>query len=86
HEIYGEEVGLVVETDDIEPIRERLDDALASLPVRMRPKVTLWGAEVISRTHTGKTQRRMLVPRFAEYERRSMSGTVAHIPAAPTNA
>jgi long-chain acyl-CoA synthetase len=76
NEVYGEEVGLVVERETIDDVRDALTAAIERLPVRMRPKVTLWGPDVISRTHTGKTQRRMLVPRFAGYRRRSTAGEI----------
>jgi hypothetical protein len=42
--------------------------ALQSLPVAERPKVILFGAEPIPRTHTGKIQRRKMQPWFATYE------------------
>lgn len=80
HEIYGEEVGLVVDTADIAECEERLMKVVQNMPVRSRPKVVLWGADVIPRTHTGKTQRRMLVPHFAEYRERSATGVVAPLP------
>lgn len=77
HQTYGEEVGLVVDTDDISTVQERLMKAVQEMPVRTRPKVVLWGPDVIPRTHTGKTQRRMLVPHFAAYRDRSAAATVA---------
>lgn len=74
HHAYGEEVGLVVELADLEPFRDRLAKAVAALPVRTRPKVILWGADVVPRTHSGKTKRRMLVPHFEQYGRRGDAG------------
>ncbi|GLW52015.1 class I adenylate-forming enzyme family protein [Kitasatospora phosalacinea] len=77
HQTYGEEVGLVVDTEDMAGVQDRLMKTVQDLPVRNRPKVVLWGQDVIPRTHTGKTQRRMLVPHFAAYRDRSAAGTVA---------
>lgn len=84
NQTYGEEVGLVVDCPDIDVEREALMALVQTIPVRMRPKVVLWGDEIIPRTHTGKTQRRMLVHHFAPYERTGGSGTLARITATET--
>jgi long-chain acyl-CoA synthetase len=65
HKEHGEEVGayLQVESCD-EPLRSRLTTAIQSMPVTERPKVVLFGAEPIPRTHTGKIQRRKMQPWF----------------------
>jgi long-chain acyl-CoA synthetase len=68
HGIYGEEIGLVVDVEDFDSIKAPLRAALRSLPVRMRPKVVLHGDAAIKRTHTGKIQRRMLLPLFKRFE------------------
>jgi long-chain acyl-CoA synthetase len=81
HQTYGEEVGLVVDIAEIAGTEDRLLKVMRDMPVRCRPKVVLWGPDVIPRTHTGKTQRRMLVKRFAAYRDRSAAGIVAPLPA-----
>ena len=45
----------------------RLLAAIEALPADARPKIILHGREPIPRTHTGKVQRRKLVPLFAGY-------------------
>lgn len=79
HEVYGEEVGMVVEVDEIGELEERIRAALRRIPVRIRPKVVLWGEDVIPRTHTGKTQRRMLVRHFEPHSGPAATGTFARV-------
>lgn len=78
-EIYGEEIGLIVETSDMSALQDPLRTVIRAMPVRVRPKVVLWGEHVISRTHTGKTQRRMLVCHFEEHSGPGSAGTFARI-------
>ena len=80
HDVYGEEIGLVVETDDGPALESALGPVLSDLPVRLRPKVVLWGSDAVPRTHTGKTQRRLLVEHFAAY--RAGGGAGAFVPIA----
>ncbi len=77
-ETYGEEIGLVVETDDPMSL-EQVAAVIGDMPVRTRPKVILWGHEVIPRTHTGKAQRRLLVEHFHQFRRRTQALVVAKI-------
>jgi long-chain acyl-CoA synthetase len=68
HAMHGEEVGAYVETDAWgEALQARLASALETLPVPERPKVVLYGARPIPRTHTGKIQRRHMQPWFARW-------------------
>lgn len=78
HDVYGEEIGLVVETDDGAALEGALGPVLNDVPVRLRPKVVLWGPGCVPRTHTGKTQRRMLVDHFAPY--RAGAGAGSFVP------
>ena len=50
-----------------EALRARLTAALAALPVPERPKVVLYGARPIPRTHTGKIQRRKMQGWYATW-------------------
>jgi long-chain acyl-CoA synthetase len=68
HELHGEEVGLYLEGAELDDdLRARLADVLAGLPPDARPKVVLYGAAPIPRTHTGKIQRRKLHAAFAPF-------------------
>jgi acyl-CoA synthetase (AMP-forming)/AMP-acid ligase II len=81
HDVYGEEIGLVVDTADGGGAANLLASVIADLPVRLRPKIVLWGPDCIPRTHTGKTQRRMLVDNFAAY--RAGAGAGSFVPLVP---
>lgn len=79
-EVYGEEIGLVVNVDEtVNELDKALLPIIQSLPVRMRPKVILWGVDLVPRTHTGKIQRRLLKPRFASYEKQASSMIVERV-------
>jgi long-chain acyl-CoA synthetase len=68
HRVHGEEVGAYVEAETLDDdLRARLVRAIEALTVAERPKVVLFGAEKIPRTHTGKIQRRKMQPWFAAY-------------------
>jgi long-chain acyl-CoA synthetase len=68
HEAHGEEVGAYLEVEALpDDLRERLTRAVNGMPLDQRPKVILFGAAPIPRTHTGKIQRRKLHPLFAGY-------------------
>src|SRR5262249_42622879 len=63
HAVHGEEVGAYVEDAGAE-VRVRLAAALDAMSGEQRPKVVLFGTQPIPRTHTGKVQRRKLLPLF----------------------
>jgi len=68
HREHGEEVGAYLELSSLdEALRARLSAAIESMPVAERPKVLLYGAHPIPRTHTGKIQRRRIQPWFATF-------------------
>lgn len=79
HALYGEEIGLVVQTESFDDIRLAIREVVRSLPLRMRPKVVLYGNDVIRRTHTRKIQRRALVPFFKPYEADGSGLTIAAV-------
>jgi long-chain acyl-CoA synthetase len=69
HQVHGEEVGLYIEADEIDDaLRARLEGAVNKMSIDMRPKVILYSATPIPRTHTGKIQRRKLHATFAPYK------------------
>jgi long-chain acyl-CoA synthetase len=68
HDLHGEEIGAYLETDDLgDDLRARLTKVVGEMPLDARPKVVLFGAAPIPRTHTGKIQRRKLHAAFAPY-------------------
>ena len=68
HQLHGEEIGVYLEMDEVDPaLRARIEAAVAWMPIESRPKVILFGAAPIPRTHTGKIQRRKLHPLFAGF-------------------
>jgi long-chain acyl-CoA synthetase len=68
HEVHGEEVGAYLEMASLpESIESRLRAALSGMTHETRPKVVLFSAMDIPRTHTGKIQRRRLEPLFSRY-------------------
>ncbi len=68
HDLHGEEVGLYLEGAELDDdLRARLAAALAGMPPGLRPKIVLYGAAAIPRTHTGKIQRRKLCAAFAPF-------------------
>jgi long-chain acyl-CoA synthetase len=68
HTLQGEEIGAYVEADPVsEGFETRLVAAVERLPADVRPKVILHGPAPIPRTHTGKVQRRHLLPLFAGF-------------------
>jgi len=68
HREHGEEVGAYLELSSLdEALRARLSAAIEAMPVAERPKVLLYGAHPIPRTHTGKIQRRKMRPWFATW-------------------
>jgi long-chain acyl-CoA synthetase len=72
HALHGEEVGAYVETQEMpEALGVRILHAVERLPAPARPKIILHGAGAIPRTHTGKVQRRKLVPLFQPFARHS---------------
>jgi acyl-CoA synthetase (AMP-forming)/AMP-acid ligase II len=79
HDLYGEEIGLVVQVENFEKIQVALENAIGALPTRIRPKIVLHGEAIIPRTHTGKVQRRLLVPLFKHYQRSASPLTIAEV-------
>lgn len=68
HQAQGEEIGAYIESPALEDaVRRGLTAALDALSLDLRPKVVLHGAAPIPRTHTGKIQRRKLLPLFARF-------------------
>jgi len=68
HDVHGEEIGLYIETEELgDELRARLTKAVGEMPLDVRPKIVLYGATPIPRTHTGKIQRRKLHPTFAPF-------------------
>src|SRR6185503_16636318 len=69
HAVHGEEVGAYVECEAASAdVRARLSAALDAMGSDQRPKVVVFGARPIPRTHTGKVQRRKLQPLFGPHE------------------
>ena len=69
HRTHGEEIGAYFEAGDLsDDLRTRIQEAIEAMPADLRPKVVLHGAAAIPRTHTGKIQRRKLVPLFERYD------------------
>jgi acyl-CoA synthetase (AMP-forming)/AMP-acid ligase II len=68
HREHGEEVGAYIETEKLdEAVRVRFLLAIDAMLLAERPKVVLWGARPVPRTHTGKIQRRKMQPWFAPW-------------------
>ena len=68
HDAHGEEIGLYIENEELsDELRLRLTKVVGEMPLDARPKIVLYGAPPIPRTHTGKIQRRKLHAAFAPY-------------------
>ena len=68
HGEHGEEIGAYVEVESMNAgVEAALAAVLDGMPLAERPKVVLFGAQPIPRTHTGKVQRRKMVPWFAAW-------------------
>jgi len=68
HDLHGEEIGLYIENEELgDELRARLTKVVGEMPLDARPKVVLYGATPIPRTHTGKIQRRKLHAVFAPF-------------------
>jgi long-chain acyl-CoA synthetase len=68
HDVHGEEIGLYIESEALgDELRARLTKVVGEMPLDARPKVILYGATPIPRTHTGKIQRRKLHAAFAPF-------------------
>jgi acyl-CoA synthetase (AMP-forming)/AMP-acid ligase II len=68
HELHGEEIGLYIENEELgDELRARLTKVVGEMPLDARPKIILYGAPPIPRTHTGKIQRRKLHAAFAPF-------------------
>ena len=69
HAMHGEEIGAYLDVPSLsDASRSRILQATERLPPDLRPKIILHGAAAIPRTHTGKVQRRQLMPLFAAYQ------------------
>jgi long-chain acyl-CoA synthetase len=78
---HGEEVGAYLEVPTVDDgLRARLVQALDSLPLPERPKVVLFGAQPIPRTHTGKIQRRKMQPWFSPWAKHRGALVVKELP------
>ena len=66
--MHGEEVGVYLEGELEGELEAKLEAAIKAMLPDQRPKVLLHGSAPIPRTHTGKIQRRKLVPLFARYD------------------
>ncbi len=65
HKTHGEEIGAYVEADGFtDELATRLEASIETMPSEQRPKIVLIGADPIPRTHTGKVQRRRLLPLY----------------------
>jgi long-chain acyl-CoA synthetase len=68
HDMHGEEIGAYIELEADSPeLRTRLAAVLETMSAEQRPKIVVFGVEPIPRTHTGKVQRRKLLPQFEPY-------------------
>ena len=68
HDLHGEEIGLYIENEELsDELRARLTKVVGEMPLDARPKIILYGAPPIPRTHTGKIQRRKLHAAFAPF-------------------
>ena len=66
--LHGEEVGAYLESEELgDDLRARLTKVVGGMPLDARPKIILFGAAPIPRTHTGKIQRRKLHAAFAPF-------------------
>ncbi|HEX3343956.1 MAG TPA: class I adenylate-forming enzyme family protein [Polyangiaceae bacterium] len=69
HRVHGEEIGAYLETGELtDDLAGRLKQTIEAMLPDQRPKVLLFGAAPIPRTHTGKIQRRKLTSLFARYD------------------
>jgi acyl-CoA synthetase (AMP-forming)/AMP-acid ligase II len=68
HDVHGEEVGAYIEDEALgAELSDRLAKVAGEMPADARPKVILYGAAPIPRTHTGKIQRRRLQATFSPW-------------------
>lgn len=81
HPEHGEEVGAYVEGEPPDDaLVAKLRAALDALPLPERPKVVLHGAAPIPRTHTGKVQRRKMLPWFAPWAKHRGAVVIEALP------
>ncbi len=68
HKSFGEEIGMYVDTTTLGATDlEELKVVLEKIQLERRPKVVMTGTTAIPRTHTGKVQRRKLLPLFSGF-------------------
>lgn len=68
HELFGEEIGAYVECTGEDRFLQDFESAITYMRVELRPKVIIYGEGPVPRTHTGKVQRRKLLPHFSGFE------------------
>jgi long-chain acyl-CoA synthetase len=69
HKVHGEEIGVYLEAGELGgELQQSLQKAIEGMLPDQRPKVVLYGGAPIPRTHTGKIQRRKLLPLFERYD------------------
>jgi long-chain acyl-CoA synthetase len=69
HRVHGEEVGAYLEASQVGgELQARLQAVLGAMSPEVRPKVVLFGAAAVPRTHTGKVQRGRLVSMFERHD------------------
>jgi long-chain acyl-CoA synthetase len=65
HKVHGEEIGMYIEAGELSnDLQSSLKKAIESMLPDQRPKIVLFSGSPIPRTHTGKIQRRKLLPFF----------------------
>jgi acyl-CoA synthetase (AMP-forming)/AMP-acid ligase II len=80
HAEHGEEVGAYVEVASMDGAAQAaLAAVLEGMLLAERPKVVLFGARPIPRTHTGKVQRRKMQPWFADWARHRGSSVIREL-------
>jgi long-chain acyl-CoA synthetase len=69
HKVHGEEIGVYIESGELsEELKASLQKTIESMLPDQRPKLVLFSGTPIPRTHTGKIQRRKLLPFFERYD------------------
>ncbi len=75
HKSFGEEIGMYVDMTTLAATDlDELKAVLEKIQLERRPKVVMTGQTAIPRTHTGKVQRRKLLPLFSGFS--EMKGPV----------
>jgi acyl-coenzyme A synthetase/AMP-(fatty) acid ligase len=78
--VHGEEIGLYIENEELsDELRARLTKVVGAMPLEARPKIILYGATPIPRTHTGKIQRRKLHAAFGPFRNSRGALRIEHL-------